>query len=348
MDNNHDNDDNQVIATEEQLEAALAAGFSGEEYNEPEIKEPDNSVDPELKADDANGGDSESVTNDDGVDEWAGVPEAIRAKFETLGTELTRVQNIANSASGRASKLQGALDRQANEQTLEDNKPQLTSDQLRGAMGSKEKREALREDFSDFAQALDEMDDHFATSVGTAIDNLRTEFQTSSQQSSQDFEIRRNLDIRHPGWETTVLDDTFKNWVYKDGPTEEERTTYENTLSYAQSLHNNSPTEANALYNNANTYYNDLLAKYPTWAASKGSLYGDPSGDAALSLLDMHKKSLPAPTVTEPEIKDTANTQIKNQQRLADNVAPTHGTSLRTPPDTDQDVEAAFSAGFNS
>lgn len=334
----HNNDDDTlIVATDAELEAALSAGFNDEEYTLPA---PAEETTPAAKATDT--GDGETVN----TDEWEGVPEAIRAKFETLGTELTRVTNIANSASGRASKLQSALDTQANKQTTEDIKPQLTSDQLRAAMGNKEKRDALREDFSDFAIALDEMDERVSNAVGTAIDELRTEFQSSNTQASQEFELRRNLDIKHPGWETTSLSDDFKNWAYENGPTVEERTTYENTLSYANSLKNNSPTEATTLYNNANNYYNDLLAKYPTWADAKGTLYGDPSGDAALSLLDMYKAAMPE--ITDTDTRSTVSTQVKNQQRLEDNVAPTHGTSRRTPPDNDQDVEAAFSAGFNS
>lgn len=278
------------------------------------------------------------------ADEWAGVPDVLKNRFEKMALDLEKATNIANSASGRASKLQSQL---AKQDITEAEKPKPTGDQIREAMVDKTKRDALREDWGDFAEALDEIDNQVSTAVGSELDKLRQEMYSQNNQAQEHLAIQRNLDINHPGWESTISSDNFKNWIYKDGPSKEERDTYEQRIGYAQQLNvENMPSQADALFTEANAYYNSLLTRYPTWANDRGSLYGDPSGDAAIKLLDMHKQTVD----TTSHVNDTANVeqQAKNRQRLAANVAPTSGSGSASSPGAEQDAEAAFEAGFKS
>jgi hypothetical protein len=284
-------------------------------------------------------------------DDWEGVPEFLKKKFQDMGTELERVTNIANSASGRANKLQSQVQREAAKPA---EAPKPTSQQIHEAIASKDKRDVLRKEWPDLAAALDEVDTTISDAVGSQIDVLRGEMTKNQERSNANHEkyvneqIKNTLDMRHPGWETTVSDKSFKDWVYKDGPAEVERSEYENALRYAQGLKNNSPSEAQALFAQANDMYKNMLTKYPTWATAKGNLYGDPSGTAAIKLLDMHKD------VSHPQnqeingVKDTyASQQAKNRERLERNISPTSGDSRQSSVEVPDDVEAAFEKGFS-
>jgi hypothetical protein len=365
MGNTKTQGDNTEVENNAAAEEAFAAGFSEDEYELPKeadqqtpsdtsvkdapVDEDDKPV--ESKTDDAaevevaegdevtEGGDAPEV------DEWEGVSDAIKKRFESMSSELSRVTNIANSASGRANKLQSQL-QQSLSKPAEAPKP--TSQQILDALADKAKRDALRDEWPDFAETFDELDTTISTAVGSQIDALRAEFAAQQEQQAAS-QVKYVLDMRHPGWENTVVDEGFKSWVYDGGPTSDERTEYENVLSYAQSLSNNSPSEAKKLFGQANEIYNSMLSKYPDWADDRGKLYGDPSGDAAIKLLDMHK------AVQVPEVQNSSGTvdrsisqQERNKQRLAANVAPTSGGNRPVVNEVTDDLEAAFEAGFNS
>lgn len=275
------------------------------------------------------------------VDEWEGIPDVMRTRFEAMETNLKQATDIAKSASGRTNKLQSALDKQKNQIPVE--KPKPTKDQILEALSNKEKRDELRVDWDVLASALDDMDQSVSNSVGSAIDNIRSELleeaRNINRESMRELEVKRNLDIKHPGWENTVNDADFKSWVYEGGPSEQERTHYESLLGQAGKA---IPENSAAAFQQANEYYETLLDANPVWASQKGSLYGNSSGDAAVSLLDSFKLSKPRETETPP-----AEVLVnKNRQRLEDNIAPTRGNSLNIPQSDAADVEKAFEDGF--
>lgn len=350
------------------LEAAFEAGYGddsafvvdkeadhktpsadGQEVNQDQVEDGD----PQLNQND---GEQGAAEQDPATNEWEGVSDAIRERFETMASELKRVTNIANSASGRASKLQSEL-----QQNLAKPKavPKPTAQQIHEAIANKEKRDALREDWPDFAAAFDEIDSTVSSAVGAQIDSLRNELD-NTRQSYSDKLVKYVLDMKHPGWENTVVKEDFKDWVYAEGPTKDERAEYENMLGYAQSLNNNSPSEAAALFQRANNLYGTLLDKYPTWATERGKLYGDPSGDAAILLLDKHKAaSTKAPQQQqkqeqqhqdEPESYKTADPyasqQASNKRRLEANIAPTNGANGPIIKETGETPESLFEKAF--
>lgn len=353
---------------EAELEAALEAGFLDEEYKAPkeadlqktpsdqsvdEVKSSDDNTDdtPQAKIEDEADPQPQPQTEDKvdeadppADDEWAGVSDVIKKRFEKMASDLDRVTNIANSASGRANKLQSEIQRNLSKPA---DAPKPTSQQIHEAMVDKEKRDALREEWPDFAEAFDELDTTISGVVGSQIDNLREEIAQGQQQYIAD-QVKYNLDLRHPGWENTVSDDKFKDWVYEGGPNLDERTKYEQTLGYAQSLSNNSPAESEALFSQANDMYSNLLNKYPDWASNTGSLYGDPSGEAAIRLLDKHKQVQEQKSKSAQVPDSRVSEQARNRQRLADNIAPTSGSDKQVIVDAEEDLMSAFEAGFNS
>ncbi len=277
------------------------------------------------------------------IDEWDGVPAALKTRFEDLSANLAKVQNIANSASGRANKLQSQLAKQENAVPVE--KPKPTSEQIQEAMTSSEKRDKLGEDFPEFAVVFDEMGKSVSTSVGAAIDNLRAELRVETQNINDsvmaEFEIKRSLDNKHPGWETTVQDTEFKKWAYEGGPSEQESAYYDSLLFQASQA---APEDSAAIYDNANKYYTSMLENYPVWASEKGTLYGDSTGKSAISLLDLYEEN----KAPEQAPETPAPAQELSDNRFEENLTPTSGRSRQAPAATTDEVEKAFSAGFNS
>jgi hypothetical protein len=267
-----------------------------------------------------------------------------------MEAQVTKATQVANAASGQARKLQNQVaDQKAPP-------PRPTSEQILEAMTDKTKRDALREDWGDFASAMDEADLRVATAVGAELDKFRLEMTSQFSESQSNYDIKRILDNSHPGWETTINTDSFKDFIYEGGPTATESTEYENVLSYAQSLHNNSPEESKTLYGQANDLYAILLTKYPTWADTKGKLYGATDGGSAIKLLDLHKAAIkPNETVEQQqqqaELAEKAALLNQNKVILAANIAPTsgkHTPPVAESPDQDAANEKAFADGFNS
>jgi hypothetical protein len=290
-------------------------------------------------------------TKEPEVDEWEGISDTLKKRFKDMEAGLAKANQVANAASGQARKLQNQV---ANQKT---EPPRPTSEQILAAMTDKTKREALREDWGTLAEAMDEADLRVATAVGAEMDKFRSEMTSQFSETQSDYNIKRNLDNSHPGWETTINTDSFKDFIYEGGPTVVERTDYENTLSYARSLHNNSPVEAKTLFGQANELYASLLAKYPTWAETKGKLYNAPDGGSAIKLLDMHKLTTKPNETAEQEqqriaeLAEKAALLNKNKQLLAANIAPTSGRNtppIVASPDQEAEAEKAFADGFNS
>ena len=338
----------------EDAEKAFTAGFEDKEYKIDAEAEENNEAAEKLaaetaKPDEVNLENAEKVVAKETevpaveVDEWEGIPDNVRARFETMSASLDKATQIANSASGRANKLQSALDKQKVQKPVEAAKP--TKDQILEAFSNKEKRDVLREEFGEFASALDEMDISMSNSVGSAIDNLRNELRQESKNLNKstmaELQVKRNLDINHPGWETTVQDKDFKSWVFQGGPSEQESTHYDALLNQATLA---TPDLSAAAWKQANDYYDVLLINNPTWADEKGSLYGDSSGEAAISLLDNFKLSRPSEVVTT-QAEISVN---KNKARLEDNISPTSGKGLNIPQSETEDVQKAFEDGFTN
>jgi hypothetical protein len=329
---------------EKKTNKAFEAGFeSDDSYNLDDADNKDTPIeDPEDSANIDNKPEDQKIDADPtiNVDEWEGVPDPIRKRFEQMSMSLEKATSIANSASGRANKLQGELH---NYKKAPPAKVVPTDQQLRDAMGNQEKLEALKEDWPDLAGAMEELKGSVTTAVGGGLDRVKNEvlreMQDYTAKSQEQLANRIKLDNLHPGWQDNSNSDEFKGWIYDGGPNSQEQKAYDQLLSESASIQNSSPARSAELSKQAAEYFNNLLDQYPIWAGEKGNLYGDSSVNSAIKLLDMHKKAF---TVTK---KDT---NLKNKQVLADNVTPTSGKGIKRPTDSSVDVQAAFKEGFTS
>ena len=336
-------------ASTEDLEKALTAGFDRKEIKlDPAAELEDNTpaaID-ELAAaaTDTDLENKPPAEIKDDVDEWEGFTPAMRLRMETLSGKLEKVTNIANSASGRANKLQSLLDKQANETPIE--KPVLTSEQLLSAMTNKVARDGLREEFGEFAAALDEIDQSVSTSVGSAMDKLKAEMREEakaiSNMAHHDFEIKRTLDINHPGWETTVQAEEFKTWVYEGGPSKQEGDYYDSLVYQANQA---APEDSAALYDNANNYFAKLIEENPIWANEKGNLFGSASGDSANEMLNLYATER---ATEETASKSAAEIAAQQENLFEANITPTSGQQRQAPTATTDAAEKAFLDGYEN
>lgn len=322
--------------TDKDLEDALDAGFVDDpKYILPEEEIKEEIVEPLAKIEEKEDPAPE-------VDEWEGISDNIKNKFNSMQTALDKATNIANSASGRVNKFQSEQQKKKDEPV----EPKITSDIILEAMSSKERRDELSEDFPEFAHVFDELDKNMSKAVGetmdSRLDSFRQEMIANNLNMQERNDTQRILDIAHVGWENTINDDSFKDFVYKDGPNTDEQSSYEYLLN--QSAIAETPIEKNAASAKANDYYKDLLSSYPNWAEEKGDLYGDPSGKAAIKLLDLYKKV--DDTIKQKEL--SVNKISDSKKRLENNIAPTSGRNRQAPVFEEEDVDAAFDDGFKN
>jgi len=279
--------------------------------------------------------------DDKDIDEWAGVSSAVRARLEKMEASVAQANNAASSASGRASKLQAELDKRL---AANKPKPRPTSEQITEALGNPEKLKELEEQWPDMVAGINEGLNSMSIAVGGQIDKatsaMRKEWSEMQQKSQDDLLNRLKVDNAHPNWENTISSNDFKTWFYEGGPSNQESMEYEQAVANASNSLN-TPQQSAEFSKRAGDTYSRLLTSYPDWAAKKGNLYGSPSSDAAIKLLDMHKGSF----VNEDEAKIEKDSKKK---RLSDNIAPTTGKGVKAPADNVEDVNEAFLSGFKS
>ena len=322
----------------EQAEEAFEASFNSDEYEleedpKEEIKE-EPAEEPKEEATGEQEDEPKEEPKAEEADEWAGVPEAIKAKFTAMEAEVKNAQHIANTANGQARKLQSEF---AKQQKSAD-KPVPTSDQIQKAMADPQLLEALKEDWPDIAAVIGELKTSVSQSVGSSIDQLRDqlrqEFQGVAQNTTARVESQLSqakLDTLYPGWQNDVQGNEFKEWLRQGGPTESEMSGYDQALSNA-SLTDDPGLKAQ-YQQAAEKYYTNLLTNYPVWAQNKGKLYADSTVEGADKMLKMFYEA------TKPEEKPKGS-------RLEDNVTPTLGKGSKAPSKASDDAETAFLKGF--
>ena len=275
------------------------------------------------------------------ADEWAGLPESLKIKFQEMEAKVSKAEQVASTASGRAAKLQSEMSKNRAPPV----KAVPTSQQLQAAMGSQAKLDALKEDWPDLAEAIGEMKSSVNTAVGGQMDKMRSEIikemRAYNAEAIEDASVITKLDNKHPGWQNTSATQEFRDWVYKGGPSQQEILGYENRLYQARASKESAPEQSAALFGQADAYYNQLLNLYPVWADDKGSLFGDSSGLSALKLLDKHKALSATPEVV-------IDNKDKQKKRLESNLSPTSGNGARKQQDTnaDKDAEAAMMEAY--
>ena len=355
-DNNDDivGTEDDISASEKDLELAFESGYDNTADNiqaapksapstdeDDDKKVIDNNVDKDLK---------NQANDDDNIDddEWAGVSPALKARFTQMESQVLKATNTANSASGRAGKLQKELDKRLAESQP---KPQPTSEQIKEAMGNPEKLTELADQWPDLVAGITEGLQNVGNVVGNQIDIANTSMMEAWEkkrvQADEDLLNHVKIDIAHKGWQNTINGKDFNVWFYEGGPTSEESGKYSQLRALENSSKKTGTPEATAaLAKEASDFYTHLLDLHPVWAGNKGNLYGSPSIDAAIELLDMFEDSSKPPQNADADANADAD-RDKRKKILADNVAPTDGQGRSSPTHNQESADEAFLNGFN-
>ena len=186
--------------------AELAAEESGEPIEAPakpaEDPEPEPEVDPETE-----------------VDPWAGVNPALKEQFDEMSTRVSGLDATevrlkqAESRIGAITNELGAAKKAAKEVAAAP-----TEDQVKEAAESEEKWKELKEDFPDWAIAIDTRLASFEKKMTPGIDQetLKAELETlkTTMKTESAVEIEKAiLSFAHPDWEQTDASEEFGEWL---------------------------------------------------------------------------------------------------------------------------------------
>lgn len=203
-----------------------------------------------------------------------------------------------------------------------------TATDLKDAMGNNEKLVALKEEFPEIGDALQDIVNQATSGV---MESMPTAAKLDDLVKAGIAEAKGGLmlDMKHSGWETTVVTEEFVEFAYEGGPNVEERGLYFNLRDGKDPR--------------ADKFFDALIEKYPIWGDEKGRLLQSGSHDDAIDILDQYSASRTAQneggdTVVIPPAK-------KGKVNLARSVAATKSTSTPAGKVTDTE-EDDFVSGF--
>ena len=172
------------------------------ENTEPEDTEPENTEPEDNKANDE-------------VDPWAGTAPALRKQLQMLAEAQENIINRIKTTEGRVGSIQSELAKKAASETRRGGDAAPTQRQIDGASGDSSKWDELRDDFPEWAEALEEklgdIDRRFAPK--TDVESLQASIQ---KQIEDRINQERELIIvksRHPRFEQVVKSPEFNLWL---------------------------------------------------------------------------------------------------------------------------------------
>ena len=216
---------------EQRAEEHFAAGFSGETVKNREEPEPREEDDPDPEAPESEAAElsGEQMEHDDGKgdagesDPLAGLsPETIAALEARIAPTLS--QKIEERLSGRIRNIEGhigGLNKRVNEvaaareAAAAQGADSPSNTRVREAMEDGEKMKLLREDFPEFAEALDELRGSMvpqSTEANAKAIDERFQNVATVDQVTRVREMMK-LDTRFPDWEDTVQSESYRNWL---------------------------------------------------------------------------------------------------------------------------------------
>ena len=211
----------EVAQTEEELQA-IRDEIAAEEFDVTPAKKPEEKAEPVVEEV------AEPVVEPVIEDPWAGVSPALRKVFEEATAKASSVDAIAlrlRQAEGRIGNLQTKLT--AAEKAEEEKPPAPTKEEIEVAAKEKESWEALKEEFPEWAVAVDER----FSKTNTEFEQRQKALEQSQVLSSQRFEkelttlktslkedlatdIQKTmLSFKHPNWETVIATPEYQVWL---------------------------------------------------------------------------------------------------------------------------------------
>ena len=228
-------DTEEVELTEEQAEAAFAAGYT-KVRGEPAAKDKPDAETPaateksaaELEAEAKAKADAEeAATEAKAVDEAAynALPKALREKVQKLEALPGTIDKLAGHIGGFKRQLDTML-ATAKAAATSKGSDTPTDKQVQVAFADPEAWKKLKEDFPDWAGPVEAeftaLRTELAKQTKPDLDGIKKEIVGAVQPMLQSVKAEARalalIDSKHPGWEETVNTAEFKSWVNTQAP----------------------------------------------------------------------------------------------------------------------------------
>ena len=155
------------------------------------------------------------------ADPWEGVPAALKQTLEALQSKVSAIDTIGNEVkqwSGRVGAIQRELQLQRNaaEQAAKTVSEAPTKQQMAEAAQDDEAWSELKDEFPEWADALEKRTGKLEKKFSEQIESLRQQ-----QPQSPDLNaLRREYDqklltVKHPSWKQVVTSPEYHEWLNK-------------------------------------------------------------------------------------------------------------------------------------
>jgi predicted RNA-binding protein with RPS1 domain len=186
--------ESQVIEDEDE-EQAFSAAFSGDEVPEEEVA----AVEEEAELVEEVVAEVEEVIADNEIPE----PDSLQAKYDQL---QTRVRNMEGKNGTLNAQLKTLMET-SRQEVKGNEEPAPTKTQINAALQDGEKFKALREEFPEWAEALEETTALTEKRLADKLPDMgafKTEMQGSMSNMFNEARAMARIDIKYPEWENTV------------------------------------------------------------------------------------------------------------------------------------------------
>ena len=155
------------------------------------------------------------------ADPWEGVPAALKQTLEALQSKVSAIDTIGNEVkqwSGRVGAIQRELQLQRNaaEQAAKTVSEAPTKQQMAEAAQDDEAWSELKDEFPEWADALEQRTGKLERKFSEQIESLRQQQPQSPDLSALRREYdQKLLTVKHPSWKQVVTSPEYNEWLNK-------------------------------------------------------------------------------------------------------------------------------------
>ena len=155
------------------------------------------------------------------ADPWEGVPAALKQTLEALQSKVSAIDTIGNEVkqwSGRVGAIQRELQLQRNaaEQAAKTVSEAPTKQQMAEAAQDDEAWSELKDEFPEWADALEKRTGKLEKKFSEQIESLRQQQPQTPDLSALRREYdQKLLTIKHPSWQQLVASPEYNEWLNK-------------------------------------------------------------------------------------------------------------------------------------
>ena len=155
------------------------------------------------------------------ADPWEGVPAALKQTLEALQSKVSAIDTIGNEVkqwSGRVGAIQRELQLQRNaaEQAAKTVSEAPTKQQMAEAAHDDEAWSELKDEFPEWADALEKRTGKLEKKFSEQIESLRQQQPQAPDLSALRREYdQKLLTIKHPSWQQLVASPEYNEWLNK-------------------------------------------------------------------------------------------------------------------------------------